>query len=203
MIATKNPGKFREIGEVLGGLDLELVFLGDLEVEDGDFVEDGDTFEENALKKAQYYGEKLQMFALGEDSGILIDALEGELGVKTRRWGAGENASDEEWIEYFMKRMEGEEDRGARFVCCACLWDGGVEEGAMAAGDSEAKYFKGETRGVITEELEAEIIPGIPISSCFRPDGQEKVYTNLSVEEKNSVSHRGKAMHELRKLLEG
>ncbi len=194
MIATRNPGKFREICEVLDELDWELKFLGDLEVEDGDFVEDGDTFEVNALKKARYYGEKLGMFALGEDSGILIDALEGELGVKTRRWGAGEHASDEEWIEYFMMRMAGEPERGASFVCCACLWDG---------SDDEARYFKGETRGVITEALEAEIIAGIPISSCFRPEGLEKVYTNLSVEEKNSVSHRGKAMHDLREWLRG
>jgi XTP/dITP diphosphohydrolase len=192
LIATKNPGKWREILEVVGDLEIEYVFLGDLEVEDSDFVEDGETFKENAFKKAKYYFDKTGMLSLGEDSGILIDAFPGELGVKTRRWGAGEKASDQEWIDYFMKRMRGVEDRRGRFVCCGCLYDG-----------KEAQYFKGETCGVITEEMRAEIIPGIPISSCFIPEGLEKVYSNLSVEEKNQVSHRGKAMVELREVLEG
>jgi non-canonical purine NTP pyrophosphatase (RdgB/HAM1 family) len=191
LVATKNPGKYREILEVLGDLDFDFSFLGDLSVEDGDFIEDGETFEENAFKKAKYYFDKTGTFALGEDSGILVDAFPGELGVKTRRWGAGEHASDEEWIKYFMDRLEGVKERGARFVCCACLYDG-----------KEAKYFKGETRGVITEKMMAEIVPGIPISSCFIPEGMEKVYSNLSVEEKNGISHRGKAMEEMRRLLQ-
>jgi XTP/dITP diphosphohydrolase len=171
--------------------------LGDLSVEDSDFVEDGETFEENAKKKARYYYEKLGgrfEFVLGEDSGIRIDALAGELGVKTRRWGAGEKASDQEWIEYFLKRMESipEKERGAEFICCAYLITNGEEH-----------FFRGETDGVITDKLEVPIVGGIPLSSCFRPDGFEVVYAALDVGEKNKISHRGKALAPLKKFLEG
>ena len=192
LIATKNPGKYSEIMETLEGLCFKFVFLGNLDVEDGGFVEDGETFAENALKKARYYGEKTGMLALAEDSGILVDALSGELGVQTRRWGAGEEASDEEWIDYFMKRMEDEEGRGARFVCSACLVD----------GESE-KFFEGETCGIITEALQAPILKGLPLSSCFLAEGCEKVYAALGAEGKNKISHRGKAMRKAREWLEG
>ncbi|MFH1218663.1 MAG: non-canonical purine NTP pyrophosphatase, partial [Candidatus Peregrinibacteria bacterium] len=88
LIATTNPGKFHEIMEVLGGLPFEFVFLGDLDVaaaaiagRAGDFVEDGETFYENAVKKAEYFSGKTGLMALAEDSGILVDSLSGELGV--------------------------------------------------------------------------------------------------------------------------
>ncbi len=195
LVATKNPGKFKEIGEALEGVDFKLVFLGDVLVDDGDFVEDGETFEENAKKKARYYCEKFSgrfEFVLGEDSGIIIDALVGELGVKTRRWGAGEKASDQEWIEYFLKRMEcvPEKERGAEFICCVCLIVGGEE-----------RVFRGETDGVITHKLEVPIVAGIPLSSCFRPDGFGVVYAALDVGQKNKISHRGKALAPLKEYL--
>ncbi len=78
----------------------------------------------------------------------------------------------------------------AKFVCCGCLM--GVEEPV---------YFNGETCGVLTEKLMAPIMSGIPISSCFVPDGKDRVYAELSVDEKNQISHRGKATHELKKYL--
>lgn len=171
-------------------------------MDDGDFVEDGETFEENARKKARYYYEKLGgpvkgtskrfEFVLGEDSGIVVDALKGELGVKTRRWGAGEKASDQEWVEYFLKRMAGEAEKSAEFICCACVISGGEE-----------KVFRGETKGLITQGLEVPIVAGIPLSSCFKPEGLDRVYADLTVEEKNRISHRGKAMEGVRGFLSG
>lgn len=190
LIATKNPGKFKEISEVLEGSGYVLKFLGDFEVEDSDFEEDGDSYQENALKKARYYFDKLGLLTLGEDSGIRVEALSGELGVKTRRWGAGEKASDDEWIEFFMKRMKEEVERGASFVCNVCVYDG-----------SEPVFFEAETKGRIADQLLAPIMPGLPLSSCFIPEGHEKAYAQLTVEEKNSVSHRGRAMGEARKFL--
>lgn len=209
LVATKNPGKFKEVKEALAGVDFRLSFLGDFILEnsgfdDADFIEDGETFEENARKKAEYYFEKLngqfepgQFFVLGEDSGIIVDALAGELGVKTRRWGAGESASDEEWIKYFLERMRSVpvEKRGAKFVCSACL------KGINSGGEEILRSFLGETRGVITSGLEFFLQPGIPLSSCFRPDAFDKVYAVFSIEEKNMISHRGKAMGEVRKFL--
>lgn len=197
LIATTNLGKFSEIKEVIGDLDFDLYHLhkdkfADI-LQDDHFEETGETFEENAEAKAAHYHELLGMPTIGEDSGIIVDALKGELGVKTRRWGAGAEASDEEWIAHFMKIMKDipEAERGARFVCCAAFID----------GPAELVMFRGETEGIITHELEAPLRPGIPLSSCFKPIGCEKVYSSLSEQEKNRLSHRGKAFHELRKYL--
>lgn len=199
LIATKNIGKFREISEVLKDLDLELYHLKTEEMAEhikGDYFEEtGKTFEQNAEMKAMHYNTLSGLPTVGEDSGIIVDALKGQLGVKTRRWGAGEDASDEQWIEHFMKVMEDVPDnkRTARFVCAAAFIDGG----------GEVVMFRGQTEGVITKKLEAELKPGIPLSSCFRPAGHKKVYAALSENEKNRVSHRGKAFHELKEFLKG
>ena len=187
LIATKNPGKFQEILEVLGDLPFNFIFLKDLNIDDSDFSEDGETFEDNAFKKAKYFYNKTGYTTIGEDSGILVDAFPGELGVKTRRWGAGEFATDKEWIDHFMNRMQGVDNRKARFISNICFFDG-----------VNRKHYQGETEGVVTQDLLAEIIPGIPISSCFIPAGADKVYALLSVDEKNKISHRGKAAFNLK-----
>jgi XTP/dITP diphosphohydrolase len=203
LLATKNSGKFEEIKEALKWLPFKFVFLRDLVssnvsacggvLDDSDFVEDGHTFFENAEKKARYYGEKTGLVTLGEDSGILVDALAGELGVQTRRWGAGEKASDKKWVEYFLEKMKDvpASKRGAKFLCCACVFVRG-----------KVHLFMGETCGRITEKLMAPIKEGVPLSSCFIPDGLTKVYSALGPEEKNRVSHRGKAMAKVREMLE-
>lgn len=197
LIATKNVGKFSEIEEVLGDLSLELYHLHTEKFHEAmqkdHFEEHGETFEQNAEMKAMHYHELIGLPTIGEDSGIIVDALKGELGVKTRRWGAGEQASDEEWIEHFMKIMKDipEEKRTAWFVCVAAFIDGG----------GEVVMFRGETEGIITHTLEAPLRAGIPLSSCFKPIGCEKVYAALSEEEKNKISHRGKAFHELKKFI--
>jgi XTP/dITP diphosphohydrolase len=199
LIATTNEGKYSEICEVLNDLPAEFYHLhsGSLAraIKDENFEENGETFEENATLKALHYGEISGMPTIGEDSGIIVDALDGQLGVKTRRWGAGEKASDEEWIEYFMNVMKGEEKRTARFVCCAAFTDPEKFPG-------EIFLFKGQTEGTITQTLEAPLRKGIPLSSCFRPIGYDKVYSALTEKEKNTISHRGKAFHELKKFLQ-
>lgn len=178
----------------LDGLALEPVFLGNLRIEAEDFCEDGETFRDNAFKKARYFWNKTGLTTVAEDSGIIVDALKGELGVKTRRWGAGEDATDEEWIKYFMEKMGPyvADERGAKFCCAACLID----------DDGREYFFEGETMGRISEELMAPVLPGLPLSSCFIPEGYEQVYAALGHEEKNKISHRGKAIQSLRKFLE-
>lgn len=192
LAATKNEGKYREIKSALNGVSFELVSLEELKMDFVDVVENGQTFKENALKKARFFNERTGILTLAEDSGILVDAMEGELGVKTRRWGIGEHATDEEWIEYFLRRMENvdDKDRGAKFVCVACLFGDGIKE-----------FFEGETRGVLTRETVAPILRGLPLSSCFIPAGFEKVYAALTVEEKNRTSHRGKAFLKAKEFL--
>jgi len=197
LIATQNIGKFSEIQEVLKSLPLELYHLKLKKFTNhlkGDYFEEhGKTFEENAELKAMHYHELIGMTTIGEDSGIIVDALKGQLGVKTRRWGAGEKATDEEWIEYFMNTMKDvpDEKRTARFICVAAFIDGG----------GEVAMFRGQTEGIITRKLEAPLKPGIPLSSCFKPIGKNKVYAALNEEEKNQISHRGKTFHELKDFI--
>lgn len=194
VIATSNPGKFNEIMEVMHDVPLEVLSSRALEL-DNDVDEDGETYVENAIKKVRHYFAQTGFLTLAEDSGIQVDALKGELGVKTRRWGAGESASDEEWIAYFLDALKDvpESKRTARFICCAALMD---EKG-------EVKLFQGVTEGRITHELLAPIYRGLPMSSCFVPDGFDKVYAALGIAEKNKVSHRGKAMHAVKDALNG
>lgn len=192
LISTGNAGKFAEMMEVLAGLEYKFYSLRDLNIT-ADVQEDGDTFEENALKKAQFFYELAGgLPVVAEDSGILVEALPGELGVKTRRWGAGEKADDEEWINFFLAKMKDvpEEKRGAGFVCCTVFYDG-----------VEPIFFHGKTQGVITKSLQAPIKPGLPLSSCFIPFGHDAVYASLSEKEKNLISHRGKALHALKAFL--
>ncbi len=193
LIATTNQGKFNEISLKLEGLPLELLSLKDIQVDDSTFVEDGDTFEENARKKAKFYAQNSQLMTLADDSGLIVEALQGELGLKTRRWGAGEKASDQEWLDFFMKRMAHEKNRKAKFVSCTCLVD--AQGNVLVQG-------KGEVSGVITLTIEAPIKPGIPLSSVFKPDHYSKVHSAMTTEEKARISHRGKSMVTIRKFLE-
>ncbi len=197
LIATKNSGKFSEISEVLSQLPIELLSLADLGITD-DIEERGATHEENAILKAQYFYKKTHLPTLGEDSGIYVDAFPGELGVQTRRWEGLHKATDAEWIEYFLKKMEPlpPEKRGAGFECHAALI---LDENSY----ENPFLFHGETRGIITRSLEAPLKQGIPISSCFIPQGAVKVYAALTPAEKNRISHRGKAMHAVKEFLDG
>lgn len=194
LIATGNKGKFDEIMGILGDLPFEFLTLNDLGLE-SDAPENEITFQENAKKKAIYYFHKLgaQMPVIADDSGVIVDVLDGQLGVKTRRWGLGEKVSDQEWVDFFLKKMEEfpTSKRTARFISAA----------AICLQDGEVKVFEGRTEGVITKNLEAKIVEGLPLSSCFKPNGLNKVFSALSVEEKNLISHRGKAFKGLKNYL--
>lgn len=195
LIATKNQGKFSEIAEVLNGMPFGLKSLADLGLDD-EVEEHGATHKENAILKARYFFEKTGLPTLGEDSGVYVDAFPGELGVKTRRFRGLNRATDEEWIAFFLKEMADvpQEKRTAKFVCVAALI---VDD----ATNKNPHIFSGETVGVITKNLEAPLKKGIPVSSCFRPEGFDKVYAALSMDEKNRVSHRGKALDRVKDFL--
>ena len=193
LIATKNQGKYQGIKTVLSSLPLELISLNDIIIDDSLFIENGKTFAENAKKKAHFYAKKSQLMTLADDSGIEVEALPGELGVKTRRWGLGEKASDEEWLHHFLKRMETEKNRRAKFISCICLAD---KDGTVLA------VGQGEVLGTLTKDIQAPIKPGIPLSSIFMPNGSSKVHSAMTFKEKEKISHRGKAMKSIRDFLE-
>lgn len=191
LIGTKNRGKFIELSEVLAIDGLELIQPDAVGI-DVDPEETGDTFEANALQKARYYFERSNLPTVADDSGIIVEALVNELGIHTRRWGAGADASDDEWVAYFLDRMKHEQNKRAHFVCVLAFIDKTGKE----------HTFEGRCDGVITDELEADYLTGLPISACFRPDGYNCVFSALKLEQKNSTSHRGRAAHMLRTFLE-
>jgi XTP/dITP diphosphohydrolase len=191
LIGTNNPGKIIEIADVLKGLRIEIKRPKDLGITKSPH-ETGETFGENALQKARFYYEQSTLPTVADDSGIIVDALKNELGIHTRRWGAGPDASDQEWIEYFLERMAKEKNKRARFVCALAYID----------SDSKEHVFEGTCEGTITSSLEADYLPGLPISACFRPDGFKQVYSAMTTEQKNSTSHRGRATKKFRTFLE-
>lgn len=171
-------------------LDLEVLTPSHLNITEKP-EEPHETLQENALAKARFYVERSGLPTIAEDSGLFVEALAGELGVKTRRWGAGETASDEEWIEHFLHRMEREEDRRATFLCTmAYIDDAGTEH-----------VFDGAFHGTITRAVEHPPLPGLPVAGCFLPDGFDRVYAALAPEEKIRVSHRGQALQRLMEFL--
>ena len=190
LLGTNNPGKVIEISEVLKGLPLQVITPTHLRLTDLP-PETGETFAANAMEKARFYFEKTQLPTVADDSGIIVEALKDELGTHTRRWGAGPQATDSEWIAHFLERMREEENKRASFVCVLAYIDPlGVPY-----------TFEGRCEGIIVPTLEADYLPGLPISACFRPEGHSHVFSALSVEQKNSTSHRGRAAHALRKHL--
>ena len=183
LIGTSNKGKIQEMREALAGLPITFVTPTDVGITSSP-EETGETFKENALQKAQFYYEKCGLPTLADDSGIIVEALHTELGIHTRRWGKGPDATDYEWVQFFLERMRHEKNRNARFLCSLCFID---ESGEMHT-------FEGSCDGMITNELEADYLPGLPISACFKPNEYDHVFSALSIEDKNLISHRGQAL---------
>jgi XTP/dITP diphosphohydrolase len=190
LIATSNKGKVIEISDCLKGLAVSIHTIDAFNLPHP--KETGKSCAENAELKARYYFNHSGFPTVADDSGIAVEALGDELGLHTRRWGAGEHASDEEWITYFLDRLKHESNRRAHFVTHLAYLD---KNGML-------HEFEGKCSGHITDQLQSDYHPGIPISACFIPDGETAVYSALSVEQKNSTSHRGKATKKLREFLE-
>jgi XTP/dITP diphosphohydrolase len=190
LLATSNKGKVTEMKEALDGLGLTLADLSQFPAVPSP-EETASTYAKNAEIKARHYFDAHGIPTVADDSGIVIDALQNELGVQTRRWGAGANATDAEWIEYFLDRMKKEKNKRAQFLCAIAHVD----------ADGKVHVFEGTCEGTITDTLEAEYLPGLPISACFKPDGCDFVFSALPLERKNDVSHRGRAMQKFRQFL--
>lgn len=184
VLATRNEGKISEFKILLQNFDVEIMSLKDFgpipTVE-----EDGQTFEDNAVKKAQFTARVLGFPALADDSGLVVKALNGLPGVHSARY-AGENATDEENNFKLLKAMEGVENREAFFMCVL----------AIAVPSGPALIYEGTCEGVITESLIGN--QGFGYDPLFHNQTLNKTFAQMSIEEKNRVSHRGKAMAEFR-----
>lgn len=190
LIATRNFGKYKELMEVLEELPLKFASLNDENVE-GDVEEDGDSYEANAILKAEYFGRQTNLPTIADDSGIIVDALQGELGIHTRRWGAGSDANDEDWLNHFLHRLAFEENRSAEFISVVAFY----------RPNEETLTFRGECKGMILPEPQVNLEPGIPLSAVFLPEGKNDVFSALSKHEKNEISHRGKAIKQCHDFL--
>lgn len=193
VLATKNPGKLIEMKELLEGLPLDLVSAQEAGYDVGMVLEDGATFEENALKKARAVSVATGQWALSDDSGLCIDALNGEPGLHTARW-AKDNGSDLELAEYALERMKGvpPEKRRANF-------NGTL---ALVSPTGEEFVFTADYPLTIAMEKKGVTLPSLPYDAIIIPAGETRTVTEMTPEEKNEKSHRGKAFKKLRIFLE-
>jgi len=184
VVATRNRGKTEEIRGLLEGFNVMIKNLDDFgpipEVE-----EDGDTFDDNAYKKASFAARVLGLPALADDSGILVQALDGAPGVHSSRY-AGKNAGDEEKCLKLLQAMQGQADRQAAFECVISI--------AVPAGP--ALTYDARCEGLITDKPAGSNGFGYDPVFFYPPD--KKTFAELTMEEKSRVSHRGKALTELK-----
>jgi XTP/dITP diphosphohydrolase len=183
VLATKNSGKvveFRRILEELGESNLEVVGL-DSFPEIGDIEETGKTFEENSLLKARTISKLTGLPALADDSGICVDALGGAPGLYSARYSGNGDAANNQKLLEALKDVP-EEKRTAYFICVA----------AFVRPDGFEKVEEGRFYGKIMREVVGS--GGFGYDPLFQPDGQNCSSAQLSAEEKDAISHRGKAM---------
>lgn len=194
LIATTNPGKLAEIKFFLKDLPLELVSLTDLDIKVR-IVEDGKTFEENAKNKALFYSKISGLPTITDDGGIEIDYLNGEPGVKSRRWISGKESSDEELINYTLERLKGVplKKRGAQLRAVLVL----------ALPDWRTFTSQGKVRGIISEEPYNIVTPGFPFRSLLYIPEIKKFYhqDDLTTKENLKYNHRGKALSKLKPVI--
>jgi XTP/dITP diphosphohydrolase len=189
LLATNNKGKVREYKSMLKDLPFELVSQAELGIKT-EVDEVGKSLEENARLKAITLARESRLLVLADDSGLEVDALGGEPGRLSARY-AGEGASDKDRVNYLLSRLKDvpEEKRSACFRCVI----------AIAQPDGKVELCSGECLGFITLEPRGE--EGFGYDPIFYLPGLGKTMAELSLEEKNRVSHRGRAAREAIKLL--
>ncbi len=182
LAATGNKHKIEEFRNMLSGLKVKVDLTTPEAFENFPVtVEDGDTFEANAAKKAREASAYVDSAAFADDSGLMVDALNGEPGVYSARY-AGENASNEQRIAKLLKNLQGAQDRKAKFVSVIAIAYRGELVGS----------FRGEVHGRIIEEPRGS--QGFGYDPVFVPDGYEKTFSELGSEVKDKISHRAIAM---------
>jgi len=187
IFATKNEGKIKEVREIFSDTDYEILALPDLD-NNMEIEESADTFEGNAKIKAKAVYEKFKIPVMADDSGISAEQLKGRPGVFSARY-AGENATDQENNFKLVTELENHpEPHQAKYVCVAVYFDG---------VDFITGY--GEVRGKITDIPKGS--NGFGYDPHFVPNGYNKTMAELPPEEKNSISHRGRAFNQLKEKI--
>lgn len=182
-VATGNKGKLREIKDIFTGV--ELVSMRELGF-DEEIEETGKNFRANAQIKAEAIAKKYNMPTLADDSGLCVDALGGAPGIYSARFSGEDEAANRKLL---LKRMENASDRTAHFECAVCLY----------MPDGRTYFGEGRTYGrILFEEIGTG---GFGYDSLFYSDDLQKSFGQASEQEKNSVSHRFRALEDLKKKL--
>jgi XTP/dITP diphosphohydrolase len=188
-LATRNEGKIREIGELLKGCETSLTSLRDYP-DAPEVVENGGSYRDNALKKARFFAEWSGKLTLADDSGLEVDYLNGRPGVFSARY-AGDRAGDRENNRKLLRELKGipSQKRGAVFRCVM----------ALVAPWGHVEVVEGECRGKVALEERGE--EGFGYDPIFVIPRCGKTVAELSTAEKNRLSHRGKALRKVKKIL--
>ena len=184
VLATRNEGKTEEIRALLAEFPVDIKNLTDFGPTPA-IEEDGETFEENAIKKARFIAKILGFPALADDSGLMVEVLGKGPGVRSARY-AGEEATDADNNAKLLRELENTENRNAAFACVI----------AIAVPWGPALIYEGRCEGVIANEQVGT--KGFGYDPVFYYPPLQKTFAQLSTEEKNQVSHRGQALRQLR-----
>lgn len=189
VLATRNRDKIREIQQVLEGLEIEILLL-DQFPEIPEVEEDGQTIEQNALKKARAISDATRLFALADDTGLEVDYLDGQPGVYSSRF-AGKGASYDDNCNKLLESMKGvpEIQRTARFRCIIAITGFDIEQ-----------TVEGVCEGFITNEKRGS--QGFGYDPVFYVPQYNQTFAEMSLDLKNKISHRGLALEQARKFLQ-
>ena len=185
-LATQNKHKIQEISALLKGRFSvqSIVDLGQVD----DIPETGSTIAENSFQKADYIANKFGVTCLSDDSGLEVDALNGEPGVFSARF-AGPQKNDQDNMALLLQKLRGFENKAARFV-------------TVLTFHSEGKFyqFEGEIKGTIIDQPRGKF--GFGYDPIFVPNGYEKTFAEMSMEEKNAIAHRAMALEKFVKFID-
>lgn len=182
LVATQNKNKVKELKELLVDLPIELVTLADLD-DNYEVIEDGKTFEENALLKAKYFANKYQMVCLADDSGLVIEALNGEPGLYSARYA---NGTDYDNSVKVLNKMKNNKNRKAYFICVLVLY----------YPNGKSYTYEGRAYGLITRSPKGT--NGFGYDPIFYTKEFNLTFAELSSVQKNSISHRSYALRLLK-----
>lgn len=209
VIATASAGKIRDFAHILGTDHYEFKTLKDIGF-DEEIIENGNSFAENAIIKsnttALWLAKRgIEATVLADDSGLEVFALNGEPGIYSARY-CGDHGNDDANNEKLMKKLEGIEDRKARYFCALSYQTVKPSDAANVAGTrvgdfvvSEPQIFEGECRGNINHAPVGDM--GFGYDPLFVPDGETRTFAQMELEEKKAISHRGNAIRALKKAL--
>lgn len=185
VFATNNAHKIEEVAQAVGS-QFKILSLKDISCED-EIEETGNTFKENASIKTHYINQKFKLDCFGDDSGLEIEVLNGAPGVFSARY-AGKHGNHEANIELVLNQMEGVGNRQAQFkTVISLIWKG------------QEYWFEGVVPGTIRTEPFGNC--GFGYDPIFQPDGFQVTFAEMPLQEKNSISHRGKAISQLIEFL--